>query len=53
VSENRLLKRKYKTGRDEVTGGWKVMHNEESIGCTRPILIIFFLFFFHKSTAQL
>jgi hypothetical protein len=29
VSENRVLRRMFGLKRDEVTGGWKKLHNEE------------------------
>jgi hypothetical protein len=29
VFENRVLRRIFRTKRDEVTGGWRKLHNEE------------------------
>jgi hypothetical protein len=32
VFENRVLRRIFGTKRDEVTGGWRKLHNEELLG---------------------
>jgi hypothetical protein len=34
VFENRALRRIFGPKRDEVTGGWRKLHNEEFITCT-------------------
>jgi hypothetical protein len=40
VFENRVLRRIFGPKRDEVTGGWRKLHNEELHGCTlRPVLL--------------
>jgi hypothetical protein len=39
VSENRVLRRVFELKRDEVTGEWRKLHNEELMICTSyPIL---------------
>jgi hypothetical protein len=40
VFENRVLKRVFGPKRDEVTGEWRKLHNEEFIICT-PYPILF------------
>jgi hypothetical protein len=40
VLENRVLRRIFGPKRDEVTGGWRKLHNEKLHGCTlRPVLL--------------
>jgi hypothetical protein len=39
VSENRVLRRIFGPKRDEVTGGWRKLHNEEIHNCTPPNII--------------
>jgi hypothetical protein len=40
VFESRVLKRIFGPKRDEVTGGWRKLHNEELHGLTlRPVLL--------------
>jgi hypothetical protein len=34
VFENRVLKRIFGPKRDEVTGEWRKLHNEEFVSCT-------------------
>jgi hypothetical protein len=34
VSENRVLRRIFRPKREEVTGGWRKLHNEELQNCT-------------------
>jgi hypothetical protein len=36
VFENRVLRRLFEPKRDEVTGEWRKLHNEEFIICTHP-----------------
>jgi hypothetical protein len=38
--ENRVLRRTFGTKRDEVTGGWRKLHNEELRGLHCPLSII-------------
>jgi hypothetical protein len=41
VFENRVLRRIFGSKRDEVTGGWRKLHNEELHGCTlHPVLLV-------------
>jgi hypothetical protein len=40
VFENRVLRRIFRPNRDEVTGGWRKLHNEDCIVCTlHPVLL--------------
>jgi hypothetical protein len=34
VADNRMLRRIFGSRRDEVTGGWRKLHNEDFITCT-------------------
>jgi hypothetical protein len=40
VSENRVLRRIFGPKRDEVTGGWKKLHNEELHICTHLQILL-------------
>jgi hypothetical protein len=40
VSENRVLRRMFEPKRDEVTGGWRKLHNEELHGLYSSASII-------------
>jgi hypothetical protein len=41
VFENRVLRRIFGPKRDEVTGGWRKLHNEELHGLTlHPVLLV-------------
>jgi len=39
VFDNRVLRRIFGPRRDEVTGEWRKLHNEEFMICTHPILL--------------
>jgi hypothetical protein len=39
VSENRVLRRVFGPRRDEVTGKWRGLHNEEFMICTVQLIL--------------